>query len=123
MILDQWRRSKFVWGQTDCIMATANYIRDVTGQDPALPWRGTYDDEAGAVAICSPYGGVLGLFRHGAALARLQALDAPVSGSAVVCDVGGKEVAGVYLGQRAAFMSLRGCVEMRAKVLGAWSLP
>lgn len=122
MILDQWRRARFVWGQTDCVMATANYIRDMTGNDPAAPWRGTYDDEAGAIAVYSAFGGVLGLFQHGAALAGLQRLEAPVAGSPVVCAIGGKEIAGVWLGNRAVFMTLRGCVEMRPKVLGAWAV-
>lgn len=118
--LNQWRRSRFVWGQTDCVMATANYVRDLTGKDPAAAWRGTYDDEGGAVALYGAFGGVLGLVSHAAHLSELQSLDAPVAGSPVVCDLGGKEIAGVWLGDRVAFMSLRGCVEMRAKVLGAW---
>ena len=123
-VLGKWRRSAFVWGQTDCIMATCNHVRDVTGIDPAAPWRGTYDDEAGATAIYGPYGGVLALFRHGMGLAGFQETDAPQEGFPVVCAVAGHEVAGVYLGnERVAFMAAgRGCVEMRARVIGAWQI-
>ena len=119
--LDQWRRARFVWGDTDCIMATCNYIRDLTGIDPAGPWRGSYDSEAGARALHAPYGGVLGLFDHGMALAGFKRAVAPSAGLPVVCDFGGHMVAGVYLGARVAFMAAgRGCVETRAAVVGAW---
>ena len=121
--LAKWRRAKFVWGETDCIMATCTHVLDMTGIDPARPWRGMYDDEAGANAIHKPYGGVLALFRHGMGLAGFQVTDAPEPGFPVVCDVLGKEVAGVFIGgNRVAFMAERGCVEMRAKVIGAWAL-
>lgn len=121
--LNIWRRSAFVWGETDCIMATCNHVRDMTGIDPAAPWRGTYDDEAGAVAIYQPFGGVLGLFKHGMALAGFHMTQHNQPGFPVVCAVGGHEVAGVYLGSRVAFMAAgRGVVEMRAKILGAWEL-
>jgi hypothetical protein len=121
--LDLWRRSGFIWGQTDCIMATCNHVRDETGIDPAAPWRGTYDDEAGAIAIYSAYGGVLALFRHGMGLAGFQMTDAMQDGFPVVCDVAGHEVAGIIIGPRVAFMAAgRGVVEMRAKVLAGWSL-
>ena len=119
-MISAWRRASFVWGKTDCIMATCNYIRDRTGVDPARPWRGLYDSEASATALYTPYGGVLALFRHGMGLAGFRETDAPQDGSPVVCDVMGKEVAGVFMGGKVAFMAPRGCVEVRAKVLGAW---
>lgn len=122
--LNEWRRGAFVWGETDCIMATCNHVRAVTGIDPAGPWRGSYDDEAGAQAIYKPYGGVLALFKHGMARAGFQMTDAPKDGDPVVCDVRGVEVAGVYLGnRRVAFMAAgRGCIELPAPILGAWSV-
>jgi hypothetical protein len=121
-LLDQWRRQAFVWGQTDCIMATCNYIRDTTGIDPGAPWRGSYDTEEGAQAIYQAFGGVLGLCRHAMAQAGFRPAQA-APGLPVVCDVMGVEVAGVSLGNRVAFMAQgRGVVEMRAKVLDAWHI-
>ena len=120
--LNLWRRSTFVWGQTDCIMSVANYIRDVTGSDPAAEWRGTYDDEAGALAITDRYGGPLGLCSYGAGLAGMKPLQQPLRGAVVVCQIGPKEIAGLCLGDRTVFMALRGCVEFRAKVLAAWAV-
>lgn len=121
--LDLWRRQKFVWGETDCIMATCNHVLAETGIDPARPWRGLYDTEAGAIAIYTPYGGSLALFKHGMGLAGFQMTKHLQDGFPVVCDVGGHEVAGLAVGNRVAFMAAgRGLVEMRARVLGAWAL-
>ena len=118
-----WRRASFVWGETDCIMATCNHVMAITGIDPAKPWRGSYSDEVGAVAIYAPYGGVLGLFKHGMALAGFGMTGHLQPGFPVVCDVAGHEVAGINLGGRVAFMAAgRGCIELRAKVLGAWEI-
>lgn len=115
-----WRRERFEWGRTDCIMSVCNYVRDQTGIDPALPWRGSYSDEAGAVAICGAHGGVLGLMRHGMALAGI-AVGQRYEGAPVVALIGGQEIAGVDLGARIGVMAAgRGMIEMRAQVLEAW---
>ena len=115
-----WRRTQFVWGRTDCILATCDHVQRCTGIDPAAPWRGSYSDEAGATAIYEAHGGVLGLMVHGMALAGFAAGDA-APGRPVVCRVGGHEVAGVCFGRRIGFLAEdRGLIEMRAEILGAW---
>lgn len=121
--LDLWRRSEFVWGQTDCILSVCDHVWAETEVDPAAPWRGTYHDEAGARAIYEPFGGVLALFKHGMGQAGFKMTGHLQDGFPVVCDVAGHEVAGISLGRRIAFMAQgRGVVEMRARVLGAWAL-
>lgn len=120
--LSLWRRSQFVWGSTDCIMATCNHVLDCTGIDPAGPWRGTYHDEAGAQAIYEAHGSILGLFRHGMALAGFN-LGERAAGRPVVCDLGGHQVAGIDMGTKIMFMAEdRGVICLRAKVLGAWAI-
>lgn len=115
-----WQRSTFVWGETDCIMATCNHVLAVTGIDPAAPWRGTYHDEAGARGIYEAHGGALNLFRHGMGLAGFSEGDRAI-GRPVVCSIAGHEIAGIDMGQRIAFMAEgRGLIEVRAEVLGAW---
>lgn len=117
-----WRRSKFVWGQTDCMMATAAHVLAITGIDPAAPWRGTYTTEADAMAICAAYGGPFQTFRHGMEAAGF-GLCAPVEGCPVVCRIAGHEIAGVSIGGRVGFMADgRGYIEMRAEILGAWAI-
>lgn len=112
-----WQRTVFVWGVSDCILSVCDHVRRMTGVDPAAPWRGTYDDEAGARAILQPFGGTLGIMRHGmAAFPEGE----PADGRPVVCDIAGREIAGVVFGGRIGFMAERGLIEMRAPVLAAW---
>lgn len=120
--ISRWRRSTFVWGQTDCVLAVCNYIATATGRDPAAQWRGTYHDDRGAQAIYEPYGGVLGLVRHGLALSGLK--EAPRAyGRPVVAKLGHHEVAGIDMGQRVAFLvDGRGVIELPAEVLAAWAI-
>lgn len=118
----QWARARFVWGKTDCMMSVSNYVWAATGVDPAAPWRGTYSDEAGALAICEAHGGALGVFRYGMGLAGFSEAPRGVL-RPVVCQVGGQQVAGIDVGRRVLFMADgRGMVEMPADVVGAWSL-
>ena len=119
-----WQRTKFVWGETDCIMSVCNHIRQTTGVDPAAPWRGTYSDEAGAQAIYAAHGGVLGLMRHGMALAGIATTArAAHDGAVVVCQMGAHEVAGIVFDRRVGFMfEGQGMIETRAKVLEEWAI-
>lgn len=118
----EWRSTKFVWGSSDCIISVCDYIFDQTGIDPAAPWRGTYDDEAGAEAICDQYGGALGLFQAGMALAGLNPCDRSI-GRPVIADFMGKQIAGIDTGKRVMMrMDGRGLVEWPAEVLGAWEI-
>lgn len=117
-----WRRSRFDWGHTDCIMATCDHIARVTGIDPAAPWRGSYDDEAGARTIYEAHGGPLGLFRNGMARAGFVTGSRGI-GRPVVALVFGHEIAGLDLGDRIAFMAeRRGAVSMKANVMEAWQI-
>ena len=111
-----------MWGSSDCIISVCDYIFDQTGIDPAAPWRGTYDDEAGAEAICARYGGALGLFKTGMDLAGLNSSCRAV-GRPVIADMMGKEIAGIDTGKRVLMrMGGRGLVEWPAPVLEAWEI-
>ena len=41
----------FEWGRNDCALFAADCIEAMTGLDPAAEYRGTYDDERGALRI------------------------------------------------------------------------
>lgn len=117
----KWRRSSFVWGVSDCILSVCDAVLDATGIDPAEPWRGAYYDEDGARAICEQYGGPFYLFDHGMSRAGFVWSDR-ASGLPVVCDVNGEQIAGIDTGARVMMrVDGRGVIEMRARVLGAWS--
>lgn len=51
------RRSwAYAWGQFDCALCGADLVAAVTGQDFGAPFRGRYQDEAGAQAILTSLG-------------------------------------------------------------------
>lgn len=114
-----WRRSRFVWGRTDCAMSVCRHVQSVTGIDPLADLRGKYSDEAGAQAIIDMHGDLLGLMRCYMAAAGF-AMGNPAEGRPVVCDVRGVQITGLCMGSRIGFMAERGYVETRADVLGAW---
>tara|TARA_R110000868_G_scaffold305573_8_gene566639 strand:- start:2992 stop:3402 length:411 start_codon:yes stop_codon:yes gene_type:complete len=71
--LTEWRRGKFVYGQSDCMLSIGRYLaktghKDVTGQ-----FVGTYDDHDGAKAQIAANGGIPGLM----ALAGARPKDGP----------------------------------------------
>ncbi|APE43419.1 hypothetical protein BOO69_08310 [Sulfitobacter alexandrii] len=41
--LHRWMSLPFIWGETDCMLVLADWIRTVRGADPADHIRGTYD--------------------------------------------------------------------------------
>lgn len=49
------RRAAFQWSQNDCALFVADGVLAMTGTDLAADYRGTYDDEEGALeAIAGP---------------------------------------------------------------------
>jgi hypothetical protein len=117
-----WRRAAFSWGAHDCIMAACDHVQRATGIDPAAPWRGTYDDEAGAQDIYNQFGGVFGLFDHGMTLAGFEKGE-DKNGAVVVARVLSSEVVGVRFGAFIGFIHpTRGVTEMRLPVMAAWPL-
>jgi hypothetical protein len=55
------RDMPFAWGSNDCLMFAADAVKEITGIDLALRWRGTYSTEEEAATILAGYGGVSGL--------------------------------------------------------------
>ena len=107
------------WGRRDCITAVCDHVQAVTGVDPAAPWRGSYATETEAAAVMAPFGGVLGIMRHGMAAAGF-AEGAPADGLPVVARVAGIEVAGIMRGRFVEMVTLRGTLKARVPVLAAW---
>jgi len=69
-----WRTVPFRWGGSvphvpgsgDCLLSVGEYMTGVDGLDVAGGFRGTYSDEAGAVAHVEASGGAMALIdRHG----------------------------------------------------------
>lgn len=56
-ITASWSRP-FQWGVHDCVLFAADCVLAVSGVDPAEPFRGKYDDAAGAARVLHDHGGV-----------------------------------------------------------------
>lgn len=46
----------YAWGQNDCALFASEMIAAMTGQDFGAMFRGTYSDEAGAMAMLQAHG-------------------------------------------------------------------
>ena len=71
----QWQ-----WGGCDCHLYPSDWVREVTGRDPAASWRGTYSDEAGAHALLDRLGGTEALTARVMARDGFELTSAPVDG-------------------------------------------
>jgi hypothetical protein len=73
----------FVWGTRDCGQFLGRWIRDATGVDLAVPYRGKYNDEASAIALFSgnskPTPTALGDFAAAIAVANSMAEVLPIT--------------------------------------------
>lgn len=121
--LRDWRRSRFAWGSADCLMSVCTYVLALTGVDPAAPWRGTYHDEAGAMAILRGGGGGLALLARNLPPAGMAMVNTPQRGDVICARFGEMEIAGLCLGNFCAFRMERGVVELRTsfvEIIGAW---
>lgn len=86
--LAQSAKQKWNWGQTDCLMWIADWVKLCRGFDPAAPWRGAYDTDRGSRRIIAGAGGVVALVDralHGV----LHRADAPVAGDICIVLVPG----------------------------------
>lgn len=50
------REFDYAYGSMDCCIFAFNAIEAMTANDPVAQWRGTYNDEAGALALLGPGG-------------------------------------------------------------------
>jgi hypothetical protein len=55
----RWR-----WGETDCLMMLADWVRLRTGLDPAVNIRGTYSTEEESLALMRRHRGIVGCIDH-----------------------------------------------------------
>lgn len=115
----------FVYGEWDCAMFVANWVRAVTGNDPAAALRGSYSGEAGWRRLVLRGGGLRALVGSVARSAGLVEID---PASATPGDIG---VIATRMGQTGAIRVDAGwAVKMRRSVaigpadaLGAWRVP
>ncbi|MEC3912198.1 hypothetical protein U5A82_17465 [Sphingobium sp. CR2-8] len=78
--LTEWRRGKFVYGQSDCMLSIGKYLARTGHKDVTDQFVDRYDTHEGAVAMMAAHGGVAGLM----ALAGAKPKDGPAERGDVV---------------------------------------
>lgn len=54
----RWSAAPMQWGRDDCMLAVADIVRNLTGNDPARRFRGRYRSRTGALRLLGPAGAV-----------------------------------------------------------------
>ena len=123
-LVEAHRERPFVWGTHDCCTFAADAMQAVAGIDPAAPWRGAYDTEAGALA-CLDEGGLEATVARVLAEAGVPEcpLRAAQRGDWVLAVVANEPLLGVVVGARIAVPGLDGLrfLPMSAAVR-AWAI-
>lgn len=102
--LNELAAAPYVPGDWDCAMATANWVRHVTGVDPAASIRRSYSDRKGWERLVESEGGLVPLMDRLAIASGLERVIGPVAG-----DIGTVLVRGVE-GSAGAIRAARGWV-------------
>ncbi len=108
--LESVRERPFEWGAHDCVLAAADAVQMMTGEDPAKAYRGLYSSKREAVVILAEHGGLAAMVT--AALGpQLQFVKMAQRGDLVLVDTPGEGPAiSVVLGAEAAGPGKNGAV-------------
>ncbi len=117
-------RREFIWGERDCILFCTDWVKVVTGADPAKRWRGRYHSEAEAQEIIDRFGGLSELCDEGYAgiLERCEPEDALVG---VIKSHSG-DIGAIRSGHSWVVLTEHGIGRVRLDMsdcLAAWGLP
>lgn len=119
----RWAAIDFVWGQSDCSLVLADYVRDVTGIDGAEHLRGRYGDRTAAEAVAGLDRGLEHVISACASRCGLMRTIAPVRGDIGVMKLRHLEFAGLCLGDRWAVKSPDGVLFLDGpELIAAWAV-
>lgn len=68
--LEEVREQPFAWGSRDCALTACDWIKALTGIDPAADLRGTYSTALGAARVMKERGGLEQIARDACAMHR-----------------------------------------------------
>jgi hypothetical protein len=112
----------FRFGEWDCAMTLANWVREVSGEDPAPMLRGRYRTRLGWMRIVKREGGLVALVGALAFGAGMKPTDRPAPGDVGVVEVPGVGHAGAIRTARGWAVKLDdGIVAGEMPWLAAWS--
>ena len=116
--LRRWRNSRFEWGQADCTIVIADYLRDLTGKDYAARFRNQYGEnwpqDTGFESLTDLYAHCLGN--------DFTALEDPQRGDIGVVRLGPYQIGALCLGASWAIKSKSGVlITKHATIEKAWT--
>ena len=125
LMLDQFLEEatarRFRDGEWDCQLFPAEWVRRVTGLDPAAAWRGRYSTALGRERILKRDGGPLAVMTRGAESVGLQRTDEPKRGDVGLIRLDGRDYGAVCLGERWALVTKSGLAAVKPdEILRAW---
>ena len=116
-------RERFAWGERDCALFLADWVRVVRGRDPAQEYRGTYSCEASA-ASAAGRGGLVGIVARCARRCGLRRVSEPVVGDiGIITDPSGRTYGAIRTASGWAARTATGIVVASARVVtvrAAW---
>lgn len=118
--------SPWAWGSVDCCMALAAWVTANGHGDLLSQYRGTYDDEAGCLAIIVRRGGLLPIISDGSARVGLSKIEgAPPRGTIAV--IGSltaptRQWGAIWDGGQWLVRNSEGFTPLVARSLGMWSV-
>lgn len=113
-----------VHGECDCLMVLANWVRELTGVDPAPELRGSYSTEQEWRDIVAAAGSMAALVAPLARRAGLRLVHgAPVDGDIAVVRKRGTEFGGIRYGRGWLLKINSALTVVRAEPLVMWRLP
>lgn len=93
------REKPFAWGEHDCALFACNFIQAITGTDPAVAFRGKYDDKRSAYVALKNFagGGLAATVEKICAELRYpeNALNFHQRGDVALCDQCGEDALGI----------------------------
>lgn len=111
----------FVYGETDCAMTLANWVREQTGVDYAAHLRGRYRTAIGWARIAKRHGGLVQLVGGVADAAGMRARQCAQTGDVGIVAIPGVGLAGGLRTARAwAIKTDRGITAGQFEAVQAW---
>ena len=112
----------FVFGERDCAIWVADWVKSQTGRDPALRLRGTFGCAFGSARIVRRGGGLVPLVGDLMARMGLPETEEPAMGDVGIVMAPAGELAGICTGTAWAVKAKDGLAVARLPVLKAWSV-
>lgn len=113
------------YGENDCCLFPANFTQELTGHDPAEPFRGKYSTEEGALKFCVEAGGLPILINRAFQNCGFKSIEYPENGDCGCVNHEGESVGAIFSDGRWCVKTPLGVAfipEDEVRVLKIWNV-